>query len=295
MFMANVTVRLLILLNKRSKRMKLGISTCTYTWNFGRNGYPLCDNPFNVDTLLEEAKAHNITVVQILENIIPLNAMSRDELVRIGNKANSYGISLEIGTLGITPRILSVYLEIANIMGASLVRTIMDGDGAHPSVEEGAKWINSVLPEYKKQDVKIAIENHDLRKCQELATLVKCVNDPNVGICLDMVNSLGAQECQSQVVECLLPYIINVHYKDFQIKRTDYDMGFIVNGCIAGTGMTDMDYIVNNRDKALSDFNIILEQWMPLLSTVQDTANEERRWADESINYLKQHYSKYWD
>lgn len=270
--------------------MRLGISTCTYTWNFGRKNYPLPRNKFTVDTLLDKAASYSVPVLQILENIIPLHEFSEEALIDIGHHAADIGVELEIGTLGIVPSQLRKYLHIAKLMGASLVRTIMDGAGAHPSVPQGAGWIKDVMPEYHDLGIKLSIENHDLRKVAELKELMELVDDRLVGICLDMVNSLGAQECQQQVVETLLPYVNNVHYKDFIIRRTDYEMGFIVNGCIAGQGITDMDYIVSNRSKAKEDFDIILEQWMPWLGDIEHTALEEQRWADESIKFLQKKY-----
>lgn len=270
--------------------MKLGISTCTYTWNFGVRGYPYPKEPFTVDRLLDKAEEFGVGAVQILENIVPLHLMKKDELKRIGARARRAGISLEIGTLGITPDRLKLYLSIAETMGAGLVRTIMDGGGAHPTVQEGAEWLLEAGREYEAAGVSIAVENHDLRSVSELKELMDLTDRPNIGVCLDMVNSLGAQECQRQVVETLLPYVINVHYKDFTIKRKPYEMGFIVDGCVAGTGMTDMDSIVNGPVKAKGDFNIILEQWMPWLGEIEITAETERSWAEKSVSYLKNHF-----
>ena len=49
--------------------MKLGLSTCTYTWNFGVANYPQPSHPFTLDVLFDKAFKHHIPVVQILDNI----------------------------------------------------------------------------------------------------------------------------------------------------------------------------------------------------------------------------------
>ncbi|WP_368234375.1 sugar phosphate isomerase/epimerase family protein [Anaerotruncus rubiinfantis] len=268
--------------------MKFGISTCTYTWNFGVEGYPFPETPFTAKELLETAHSHGVGLVQILDNIISLDVYTNAQLDSIAETARRLGIELEIGTLGITPRRLGQYLEIAGRLGATLVRTIMDGDGKHPTVAQGATWIREMLPAYRGAGVAIAIENHDLRKVSELATLMRTVDDPMVGICIDLVNSLGAQECQEQVVETLAPYINNLHYKDFTIQRLDHSMGFLVNGCVAGKGLTDIDRILSLMKRYHRDANMILEQWVPYMGSIEATVAMERQWADEAIPYLQQ-------
>ena len=50
--------------------MKLGLSTCTYTWNFGVANYPQPSHPFTLDVLFDKAFKHHIPVVQILDKIL---------------------------------------------------------------------------------------------------------------------------------------------------------------------------------------------------------------------------------
>lgn len=64
-------------------------------------------------------------------------------------------------------------------------------------------------------------------------------------------------------------------------------MGFIVQGCIAGQGMTDMDYMIKNQNHSKKNFNPILEQWMPWLGTIEENTALEEQWTEESIHYLQ--------
>ena len=57
---------------------------------------------------------------------------------------------------------------------------------------------------------------------------------PYVGICLDTVNSFGSLEGPEVVIETLAPYTVNLHIKDFDIRRTDHNMGFTIFGTPAG-------------------------------------------------------------
>lgn len=276
--------------------MKLGIGTYTYTWNFGtRTKYPSPPEVFTVDRLFQIAHEKGIHLVQLVGDAVPMHEMSAEQLAALAQQAKELAIELEVGTTGVEPATLATYLAVCKAVGGKLVRTIMDSKDSHPSVEQAAEWIRGILPEYKRAGVRLAIENHDKRTVKELQQLMDMVDDPALGVCLDMVNSLGAQECQKEVVSALLPYTISMHYKDFTISRMDHDMGLIVTGCTAGQGLTDMDYILANRGKAQSDFNIILEQWVPFYQTIEETVAVERRQADEGIQYLQTKYRDLWE
>lgn len=48
-----------------------------------------------------------------------------------------------------------------------------------------------------------------------------------------------------------------------------------------------MDYMIKNRNHSKKNFNLILEQWMPWLGTIEETTALEEQWAEESIHYLQ--------
>ena len=53
---------------------------------------------------------------------------------------------------------------------------------------------------------------------------------------MDTVNSFSALDSPDRVAEDLVPYLSNLHIKDFDITRVDHQMGFIVLGKPAGYG-----------------------------------------------------------
>ena len=65
-------------------------------------------------------------------------------------------------------------------------------------------------------------------------------------------------------------------------------MGFLVNGCVAGKGLTDIDRILSLMKRYHRDANMILEQWVPYMGSIEATVAMERQWADEAIPYLQQ-------
>ena len=45
--------------------------------------------------------------------------------------------------------------------------------------------------------------------------------------------------------------------------------------------------MIKNRNHSKKNFNLILEQWMPWLGTIEETTALEEQWAEESIRYLQ--------
>lgn len=48
--------------------------------------------------------------------------------------------------------------------------------------------------------------------------------------------------------------------------------------------MTDMDYMIKNRNHSKKNFNLILEQWMPWLGTIEETTALEDSGPKMSIS-----------
>jgi 3-oxoisoapionate decarboxylase len=266
--------------------MELGISTYTYTWAIGVPGYPEMKNPMNAVELLKKAKEHGVNVVQLCDNL-PLHRLSLEEMNEIKRTAEDLCLNLEVGTRGVEPEHLRRYLDIAQFLSSKILRIILQKNDDYVDIDEAYERIKEVLPEFEDKRIYIAIENHERHKVEELAFLVKRLDSPYVGICLDTVNSFGALEGPEYVIRTLTPYTINLHYKDFEIKRLDHKMGFQVTGTSAGSGMLDIEFVIGELNKYKKDFNIILELWTPFSGTVEETIAKESAWAEKSIKFLK--------
>jgi sugar phosphate isomerase/epimerase len=105
-----------------------------------------------------------------------------------------------------------------------------------------------------------------------------------VGICLDTVNSFGSLEGPEVVVETLAPYVVNLHVKDFTIRRVVHQMGFIIEGAPAGQGRLNIPWLMRQLPGGIS---AVLELWTPYQENTPATVALEAQWADESVNYLK--------
>jgi len=197
------------------------------------------------------------------------------------------GVEIEMGGRGLTPEHTIKCLEAASFLNSPILRMVIDGAGYEPDLNSVISAIKELVPEFKTRKIKLAIENHDRFKAREFEHIIQSVGSEWVGICLDSVNSMGAGEGFEEVSRILLPYTINLHIKDFTIRRVSHKMGIIIEGSPAGKGMLNIKELIDKLIILKQCDTAILEQWTPPENEIRDTIGKEERWANESIEYLK--------
>lgn len=267
--------------------MQLGISSYTYNWACGVPGFPPPQRPLTPFDLLDKAASLGVRVVQIADNL-PLDALDNAALDQLAAQATQLGITLEIGTAGIEHDHLLRYLALAERLGARLLRLVLHTDTMQPSLDEAAHALSSVLPQFAASGVTIAVENHDRVPAAMLASLIDRLDSPHAGICLDTANSLGCGEDLQTVLAILGPWIVNLHLKDFVVRRLSHKKGFIITGCPAGQGLVHIPRLLDELERLGRDPNMILELWSEPENTIAATIVQEDAWARESIAYLRQ-------
>lgn len=266
--------------------MQLGISSYTYNWASGVPGFPQPAHMLTPEGLLEKAAALGVHVVQIADNM-PLEALSDAALDKLVHRAAALGITLEVGTAGIEPAHLLQYLDIAQRLHATMLRTILDAGSARPTIDQAAEQLAAVLPKFEAAGVTIAVENHDRFPAANLAGLIDRLGSPNVGVCLDTANSLGCGEDLHTVLAVLGPWVVNLHIKDFCARRLPHRKGFLIEGCPAGQGLVHIPRLLDELQGLSRDPNVILELWSQPENTVEASIAKEDVWAAESIAYLR--------
>ena len=265
--------------------MQLGISSFTYGWNIGVADH-MPDQPMNEMDLVQQTVDFGLHCLQIGDNL-PLHTFDTARRERLKNAVTANQIRIEIGARKLDAENLKTYIDLAAYFKSPLLRFVIDGTDYEPDNDTVKKIITAHLPQLIDNNITLAIENHDRLKSAALAELMKAIDHPHVGICLDCVNSVGAGEGLEQVATVLAPYTVNLHIKDFKATRLPHKMGFIIDGEIAGKGLLQLNWLLAQIENYKRCETAILEQWVPPENELSLTCDKEKRWAAGSIHYLQ--------
>ena len=262
----------------------LGLGTYALAWSIGVPGHAPAA-PLDAFAFLGLAHEWGLKRVQIADNL-PLHQLPLADQERLLALAYDLDIAVEVGTRGIQPHHLRGYLALARAFRSPILRVVVDTAEHQPDVPEILDILRPLLPEFTAANVVLAIENHDRFKAQTLADLITALDSPYVGICLDTVNSFGSLEGPQVVLDTLGRFVVNLHVKDFRIRRVEHHMGFVLEGTPAGAGMLDLPWLL--RQLPQRPFSAILELWPAPEATLEATIAKERDWAVQSVHTLRQ-------
>jgi sugar phosphate isomerase/epimerase len=268
--------------------MQLGISSYTFTWAIGVPG-SMPSKPLSAYDLVDKAYSYGLHLVQIADNL-PIEVWEEKDIVNLRDYAAGRNVGIEMGGRCLTHDHTMKCLRAAELLQSSILRMVIDGKDFEPGPESVVEIVRKLVPELKSRRIKLAIENHDRLKAHEFEKIILSAKSEYAGICLDSVNSMGAGEGFATVSEILLPYTINLHIKDFSIKRVSHKMGFVIEGTPAGKGMLNIEALVRRLKDYGKCGSAILELWTPPAETIDLTVEKEELWAAESIAYLKQFF-----
>lgn len=261
--------------------MLLGIGSYMFRYAVGTDFFKPKE-PLNPVTLVEKAKEFKVDLVQFAENL-PLDDYNDSVLIKAKEKAQRLNIKLEVGTAGATEKRLTRYLEIANLLEANLLRITIHSSDCHPTKEEAINVLRKVLPAYEASNVAIALENHFTMSSEDLVDVVKQVNHPLVGVCLDTANSIVQQEWPMETVHKLGDHANSLHLKDYKISAHPRGIGVTVEGAPLGEGDQNINAILDYVKEKQLNVNVILEQWMPEAGTKEATIKQEEEWVRKSV------------
>ena len=265
--------------------MILGLSSFAFAWSIGMDG-AIPRHRLTAMDLVNKSLALGLSCVQVGDNL-PLHTLSAEDLARLHDLSVADQIRLEVGARKLTEENLQRYIDIAARLNSPLLRFVIDGPSYQPPIEEVTGLIRNYLPLLKQHDLVLGIENHDRFKATELASMMDHIGDDRVGICLDCVNSLGAGEGLEWVVNILSPYTVNLHIKDFIIRRFYHNMGFEVLGTAAGQGSMDIHFILEKLSAHHRCKSAVLEQWISPQQSIDQAVLLEDQWARQGVEYLR--------
>jgi sugar phosphate isomerase/epimerase len=149
-------------------------------------------------------------------------------------------------------------MRTAQACGAKVVRTVLlDGrryevfDSAaafRKSIEQARDSLLLARPLVERHGVKLAVENHKDLEAKALVELLRAIDSPDVGACVDTGNSLALLEPPQETAEVLAPYAFTTHVKDLGVE--EYAEGFLMAEVPLGAGFLDLARIVGVLSKA---------------------------------------------
>ncbi len=266
--------------------MRLGLGSFACAWSIGVPGYEQPTKPMDAFGLMQFSADLGLHLLQIGDNVA-LDLLTPDSRFALRETSNKLGIEVEVGTRGIEVSHLQEYLQIARFFDSSILRVVVDTASHHPSPEEVVGLIRQVLPDLENTKVTLAIENHDRFRARTFAQIIEALNHPYVCICLDTVNSFGSLEGPEVVVQTLGRHVVNLHVKEFIVRRLSHNMGFEITGVPAGQGMLDIPWLLDSLNQYGRSFNAVIELWPALEATTQATVDKELDWVRQSVTYLR--------
>ncbi|MDX3925975.1 MAG: TIM barrel protein [Shinella sp.] len=265
--------------------MKIGLGSYAFRWSIGiKDLQP--ERPMTAMDVLEIAHGHGLSVVQYADNL-PLDRLTPREHLALKQRADSYGMALELGTQSFNAEELARYIPIGERIGSKILRVALDAEDALIPVRELAAQIRELLPDGKKAGLRFAIENHFNYPSPRMVELLDAVADDALGVCLDVANSICAGEWPMTTVKMLAPYAINLHLKDYQITPDPYGVGFRIHGTPLGEGRADIEKILACLSHCPDDMSVILEHWLPQMDNMKATCRLEHEWLERTVAAAK--------
>lgn len=263
--------------------MKVGLSTYAFFWQWSE----LAKEKLSLKEMMKETKDYGGEVFQICDYPL-IEQMNDDELGEIASYAKTLNLELELGTRGIHPSKLRNYLHLAKTLNVNFIRSMYFSKEFTPvDNEQAVEWIEEVLPDFQEANVTIGLETYEQIKTDQLVDLIKRIDNPYVGICLDPGNTVAALELPKDVIDKTAPYVVNLHVKDFVFKRNEGWVGFYYGGAPLGEGLLDFNYMYKKVQSSSKEFSTIIELWVNFDETIEKTIQLEKDWIVKSMDYLR--------
>lgn len=187
----------------------------------------------------------------VLENLDPSFLREVGAAAREKDLYLEYNMSLDLGHFGIgIQHDLEEGLRTAQALGADIVKAGMEiprprpraGSRFHPQVMpyliETARQLKKAAPLAASLGIRLALENHCDSFSQEVLWVIKEVDHPSVGACVDTMNGWHMAEDPMAAIENLAPVAVTNHFRDDRVEFLRD--GFRVRGVAVGDGDIDM-------------------------------------------------------
>ena len=236
-------------------RLPIGLAAYSfgYLGGFAGAGTPrACRDPYDAYSLMDLAVAHDLGGVEF-PPLKYLSGMSRQELEKARDYAALHDLFIVLDGGIVDVAELQTLLPAAQVIGARTVRatvsSILCGDRravreTWPGyLGEIAERLRQVRGLAEQTGVAIALENHQDMTSGELVALCEELGSPKIGVNLDASNPLAVGEDPIEFARRIVPYLKNVHLKDYYLHSTA--QGFRLVRSPVGAGVLDVPVLLD--------------------------------------------------
>jgi sugar phosphate isomerase/epimerase len=260
----------------------IGLGTYAFFWQHSDR----VARPLSLTGAFEATRELGVDLFQICD-YAPLDTMDSHELEDAASAARDLGVRIQLGTKGVEPGRLGRYLELAGIFDAALVRSMLHGPDAGPTLEQAESWLRAALPQYEASGVALALETYEQVGTADLLALVERIGSERLGICLDPANVVARLERPVDCVESTSRHVKNIHVKDFAFARQPGWVGFTYGGARLGEGLHDYPHLLSTVRPRERGIDEVVEHWLSWQGDAETTIRTERDWTRTAIDYLR--------
>ena len=261
---------------------RIGLSTYAFFWRMS----PQVPQPLSLQQMLQQTAALDVPVFQICD-YPGFESWSDAQLSELRQQADALNVTLELGTRGLDTAHLQRYLQMAQILGARVVRSMFYTASHRPSLDEAAALIAAILPAFERQQVRLCLETYEQVKTADMMSVIDRFPSPWLCVCLDPANCVAGLELPEQTIANTAARVGNLHIKDFAFSRRDGWVGFTYAGCPMGEGLLDYDRMIAAVRPAEKGINQIVEHWLPWQENAELTCQREAEWTLRTVEFLR--------
>ncbi|GHC22710.1 sugar phosphate isomerase [Kushneria pakistanensis] len=265
--------------------MAIGLSTYAFFWR----GSKQVDTPMTLEAMLEETAELGGEVFQICD-YPAIETFDEARLTALRDRAQTLGITLELGTRGIAPEHLERYLTLARLLDVRLIRSMLYAGEDRPALQEAIRRLETLLPALKQQQVTLALETYEQVSVEALMQVIETIDDDHIGVCLDPGNCVAALELPEAVIARTAARVVNLHIKDFAFSRAPGWVGFQLTGCPLGEGLLPLKAMREAVNPEARGINEIFEHWLPWQQDEASTCALEAQWTRHNMDFLRSHH-----
>lgn len=201
---------------------------------------------------------------------MPIGIRDNQYTTALRDYAEAHGMFIEASaSLPREPNDVERFAETAGTAkqaGAKIVRVAIGGrryeqfDNAEQFKAFTKRSLESIQlaePIVAGQHLYLAIENHKDWRISDLLAILKRLDSPYVGVCIDTGNSFALLEDPMEVVKAYAPWAFSVHLKDMAVG--EYEEGFFLADVPLGDGLLDLTAMIDLLRKTKPGIQFTLE------------------------------------